>query len=168
LLVVPAGVAVPYSHDQGGGPSQAGLLLAAIAAGTTLGMLALGRLDTPGRLRVMYPLATPDRAVADLGDDPDLAVTTVLWAGAGAASAYQLAANIAFVAAIRNAVRAQAFGLVATGMAAGQGTAIIVAGALAEILAPHLVVAIAGVAATAFAALLAVRAPAANRASAAV
>jgi MFS family permease len=169
FLVVPAGVVVPYIHDRGGGPSQVGLLLAAIAAGTTLGMLALGRLDTQGRLRLMYPLATvAGLPLAACALNPDPAVTTVLWAAAGAASAYQLAANIAFVAAVPNTVRAQAFGLVATGMAAGQGTAIIAAGALAEILAPHLVVAIAGMAATGFAALLAARAPAASRAAAAV
>ncbi len=163
FLVVPAGVVVPYAHDRGGGPTQVGLLLAAIAAGTALGMLALGRLDTSGRLRLMYPLAIlAGLPLAACALDPGPVLTTVLWAASGAASAYQLAANIAFVAAVPNTWRAQAFGLVATGMAAGQGAAVLAAGALADVLPPHLVVAAAGVAATAFAAVLAARAPAAR------
>jgi len=160
FLVVPAGVVVPYAADRGGGPAQVGILLAAIAAGSALGMIALGRLDTRSRLRLMYPLAIlAGLPLAACALDPNPVLTALLWAAAGAAGAYQLAANIAFVAAVPNTQRAQAFGIVATGMAAGQGLAVIAAGALAEVVAPHLIVAASGVAAAALAAILAAHAP---------
>jgi hypothetical protein len=101
FLVVPAGVAVPYTHDRGGGPAHAGILLASIAAGTAAGMLALGRLDTPTRLRLMYPLAIlAGLPLTACALNPNLTLTAILWALTGAATAYQLAANIAFVAAV--------------------------------------------------------------------
>jgi MFS family permease len=164
--VVPAGVALPYTADLGGGPVAVGALLAAVAAGTAAGMIALGRLDTAARARLMYPLAiaagVPLLACAA---HPGLPASAMLWAVCGAGTSYQLAANVAFIAAVPPAHRAQAFALVGTGLAAGQGLAVVTAGTLAETIPPHLIIAAAGAAATATAALLAAtaRRPAPDR-----
>ena len=80
--------------------------------------------------------------------DPGLAVTSLLWALAPAGSGYQIAANVAFVSAVPNDHRAQAFGVVSTGVIAGQAAAILAAGILAETPNPAHVVAGFGVAGT--------------------
>jgi MFS family permease len=69
-----------------------------------------------------------------------------LWALSGVGSAYQLAANAAFVAAVPPSGRGQAFGLAQSGILAGQGLGILIGGALAQVLGPERVVALAGVA----------------------
>jgi MFS family permease len=156
LHVVPAGVVLPYAADLGGGPAAVGGLLAAVAAGTAAGMIALGRLDTAARARLMYPLAVlAGVPLVACAVHPGLVASAVLWAVSGAGTSYELAANVAFVAAVPAGRRAQAFALVGTGLAAGQGLAIVTAGALAEAIPPHLIIAAAGAAATALAALLA-------------
>jgi MFS family permease len=55
-----------------------------------------------------------------------------IFAASGAASAYMLAANAAFVIAVPPQLRGQAFGLVQAMMSVGQGLAIVLAGALAQ------------------------------------
>ena len=54
----------------------------------------------------------------------------------GLASAYQLAANAAFVSAVPPEARGQAFGIVQAGMNVGQGVAIVAAGAAAHLWPP--------------------------------
>jgi MFS family permease len=155
FYVVPAGVVVPYVAGRGGGPVGVGLLLAAIAAGAAAGMIVLGRLAADRRARLMYPLAVAAGVpLALCALHPTLAITGLLWAASGAGTAYQLAANVAFVAAVPDSHRAQAFGLVATGLAAGQGLGVVIAGGLAETISPELVIAGAGVSATVIAAVL--------------
>jgi hypothetical protein len=72
----------------------------------------------------------------------------VLWAVAGAGTGYQLAANVAFVSTVPAERRAQAFGMVSAGLAAGQGLGLVAAGGLSEALPPNVVVGLAGVAGT--------------------
>jgi hypothetical protein len=55
---------------------------------------------------------------------------------------------VPYVHSIPNALRAQAFGIVSAGLVAGQGLAILGAGALAEVVAPDIVVATFGAAGT--------------------
>jgi MFS family permease len=74
-----------------------------------------------------------------------IAVVGVLWGLSGVFSAYNLTANAAFVRAVPDQRRGQAFGLVQAGMVAGQGVGFLVAGAAAEWLDPLVVVAYAGV-----------------------
>ena len=148
--IVPNGVVVPYAARLGGGPAAVGLLLAASAVGTGTGMVALTQWTAQEqRVELIPALAVAAAApLALCAFDPDLALTAVLWAVAGLGSGYQLGANIAFVSAVPNALRARAFGIVGAGLVAGQGLAVLVAGALAEVIAPHLVVAGAGAAGT--------------------
>jgi MFS family permease len=78
--------------------------------------------------------------------DPPLPVVGLLWVVAGLGTGYQLAANVAFVGAVPAERRAQAFGMVSAGLAVGQGIGVVVAGALAEVADPAVVVGAAGVA----------------------
>ena len=149
--VVPVGLAVPVAAHHAGGPIAAGILLAAPAAGTAAGMIALtvGIRDRKRRAGLIGPLAVLAAApLIGCATDPPLPVTAVLWAVAGAGTAYQLVANVAFVSAVPDEHRGQAFGLVVAGLLAGQGAAMIAAGAVADAVNPSVVVAAAGVAGT--------------------
>lgn len=146
FYIVPEGLATPYAHTLDGTALTVGLIMAAMPLGTVAGALVIGRFISPqGRLRVMGPLAMlscgPLIATALF---PGLVVTLIILAVAGFASSYQLPANAAFVAAVPDSERGQAFGLVQGGIYAFQGLAIVVAGAAAELLTPPLVVALSG------------------------
>lgn len=146
FYVVPEGLATPYAATLGGAALTVGLLMAAMPLGTVAGAIVIGRFVSPSkRLRLMGPLALlscgPLIATAFF---PGLGVTLAILVVVGFASAYQLPANAAFVAAVPDSGRGQAFGLVQGGIYAFQGLAIVSAGALAEVLAPQYVVAIAG------------------------
>jgi MFS family permease len=152
--IAPAAVVAPLVAHRGGGPVAVGVLLAAWSAGTAVSMTVLARVREPARLLV--PLAVLAAApLIGCAADPGVAVTAVLWALSGAGSGYQLAANVAFVAAVPDARRGQAFGLVTTGLLAGQGAALLVAGALTSHHSPATVLAGFGVAGTAAALALA-------------
>jgi hypothetical protein len=142
--VAPAAVVAPYAAKHGGGPVAVGVLLAAWAAGAGVSMTVITvRVREPDRrMRLLGPLAVLASAPLILCVfDPVLPLAGLLWAVSGAGSGYQLAANVAFVSAVPNSRRGQAFGLVSTGLLAGQGAALLVAGALAEAVSPSLVVA---------------------------
>lgn len=144
---VPAGVVVPYVAERGGGPLAVGLLLAAAALGSGLAMVVLTtRVPPPSRLRLMAPLAVlAAAALVPCLLDPPLPVVGLLWMVAGLGTGYQLAANVAFVSAVPARRRAQAFGMVSAGLAAGQGLGVVAGGALAEVVDPAVVVGAAGV-----------------------
>jgi MFS family permease len=159
FYVVPEGLAVPYANQLGGGPVTAGLLLAAMPTGMGIGVIAFGRLVNPARrMRVMAPMASccclPLLACALR---PEVVVTMIIFATTGALSAYQLAANSAFVRALPDRLRGQAFGLVMTGFSVGQSASLVLAGALAEALKAPDVIAISGLIGTAAAVALASR-----------
>ncbi len=146
FYVVPEGLAVPYAAALGGGSTAAGLLLAAIPCGAALGAIAFSRLVRPARrLALMGPLAVVTCApLVVFALRPGLVLAIVLFAASGAASAYQLAANAAFVAAVPPEARGTAFGLVQAVMCVGQGLAIVTAGALAQLWEPAWVITGAG------------------------
>ncbi len=137
------GLAVPYAAELGGGAAAAGLLLAAGPAGTVVGMLVVGRLVPPRtRLRWLGPMAVAACAPLTLcALRPGLAITVALWAASGFASAYHLAASAAFVRAVPDSGRGQAFGLAVTALRVCQGAGIVAAGLAAERALPSTVVA---------------------------
>ncbi len=105
--------------------------------------------DPQRRLRLLTPLSVLAAApLIGCAADPGLGWTALLWALSGVGVGYQLAANIAFVTAVPAHRRAQAFGLVSTGLLAGQGGAVLLAGTLAQTVNPALVVAGSGLAGT--------------------
>lgn len=147
LYVVPEGLAAPLAAEQDRGAVAVGLLLAANPAGTVVGSVLLARLVAPARrLDFMLPLAMGSVAPLVLfAFRPDLGAALGLLFLSGLGSSYNLAANAAFVWALRPEVRGQAFGVVQSGMYIGQGLALAAAGALAELTDPYAVIAAAGV-----------------------
>ena len=155
-VIVPEAIAPAYAGSLGGGPRTVGLVMAAVAAGSVLGGLVLARLVGPvRRRRLMWPMAMVGTGPLMLvALRPSLPVALALLALAGAASAFQVAANTAFAAAAPARARGRVFGVAMTGMWVGQGLAIVAAGAAAQLVAPHLVIAAAGLAGMVAVALL--------------
>jgi MFS family permease len=139
----PAGVVVPYAR---GDSASVGLLLAATAFGAALSVLVLSRWVTAERREALTEPLSVLAAVPLVGCalSPSVPLAALLWLVAGVGQGYQLAANVAFVSAVPPGLRAAAFGVVSAGLMAGQGLAVLVAGALAEVFRPHFVVAGAG------------------------
>ena len=143
---VSEGVATPLARSLGGGPIAVGFLLAVTALGITIGTLLFSRLVAPeARLRWMGPLAVANGVILVLfAAQPGLWGALVILCVAGMCGCCQLAASAAFVRAAPFDRRSQAFGLAQGGMNLGQGTVMILAGAVAESLAPAFVIAICG------------------------
>ena len=138
---VPEGVVAPLSRSLGGGDVAAGLILAAAALGASVGAVGFSRLISPARrLRWMSPVAALAPGVLMLfAFRPALPGRAGDPAGQRDFDCYQLAANAAFVQAAPAAQRSQAFGIAQGGMSLGQGAAMVLAGAVAERVAPSLV-----------------------------
>lgn len=148
FYVIPEGLAAPYANTFGGSPFIVGVLMSAMPVGMIIGVFVFSRFVRPSdRIRSMGWMSM--LACAPLigsGLHPSLWAVVALWALSGAGSAYQLAANAAFVAAVPPAGRGQAFGLAQSGILAGQGLGILIGGGAAQLLGPETVVALAGVA----------------------
>lgn len=145
--VVPQGLAVPYAAELGGSPAVVGLLLAAYPVGMSIGSIVFSRwVDPDRRLRLIGPLAVTACAVLIVCvARPGLIGLLVVFGISGAASAYQLAASAAFVARVPDHMLGRAFGLAQAGLSIGQGVAVVLAGALAEVVRPSTVVSGSGV-----------------------
>jgi predicted MFS family arabinose efflux permease len=154
--VVPEGLAAPYANSLGGSAVAVGLLLAAAPMGAGLGGLVLSRfVAPPRRLALMNPLAVLCcLPLAGFALRPTLPAALALLVLSGIGASYNLPANAAFVQAVPAAQRGQAFGLVAAGLTAGQGLSIAFAGAIADHIAPYLVIAAAGLLGTVAALLI--------------
>lgn len=162
FYVLPEGIAVPYAATLTTDPRTVtlltGLLMAAMPTGTVLGAFVFSRFVTPTRrLRAMGWMAMLSCApLIGCATRPPAAVVLVLWVLAGIGGAYQLAANAAFVQSVPANRRAQAFGLVQSGLLGVQGIGILIGGAAAQALGPEPVVALSGATGLATAVLLAV------------
>ncbi|MGR6913952.1 MFS transporter [[Actinomadura] parvosata] len=161
FYILPEGIAAPYAARLADGslpvPVITGLLMAAMPAGTVVGAFLFSRfVPAPRRLRLMGWMAVLSCApLVVTALRPPLAVVLAAWVLSGIGGAYQLAANAAFVQYVPAERRAQAFGLVQSGLMAVQGVGILVGGFAAERLGPEPVVALAGVAGVISAAVLA-------------
>ncbi|MEU6035959.1 MFS transporter [Actinomadura sp. NPDC047616] len=146
FYVVPEGLAAPYAATFDGGAVTVGLLMSAMPTGMVAGAFVFSRCVRPSnRIRAMGWMSMLACApLIGAAVHPPLWAVVALWALAGAGSAYQLAANAAFVAAVPPSGRGQAFGLAQSGILAGQGLAILIGGAAAQFLGPQTVVALAG------------------------
>ncbi|HEX6470051.1 MAG TPA: MFS transporter [Streptosporangiaceae bacterium] len=146
FYVLPEGLAAPYAATFGGGAVTVGLLMSAMPVGTVVGAVLISRFVRPSdRIRAMGRMSM--LACAPLIGSalhPPLWAVLALWTLSGVGSAYQVAANAAFVAAVPAAGRGQAFGLAQSGIMAGQGLGILAGGALAQVIGPEPVVALAG------------------------
>jgi hypothetical protein len=145
FYVTVEGLAVPYAAEIGGGPKSAGLLLAASPAGAVAGMWLITVWPPERRMRLLGPFAVAACLPLVLcAAHPGLAVTFGLWALSGMASSYHLPASAAFVQAVPDHQRGQAFGVASTALKSSQGLGILAAGGLADWLAPSLALALMG------------------------
>jgi len=146
LYSIPEGIAAPYAARLSGGPIAAGLVIASGQAGAVLVTPVFTKNIGPlTRQRWMGPMAVCTCAVLPLTVfRPGLAVSMAIFALSGTFAIYQIAANTAFVQWVPNERRAQAFGLANMGTVLGQGAALLVAGAAAEVLPPSTVIALGG------------------------
>ena len=146
FVVTVEGLAAPYAAELGAGPTAVGLLLAANPLGTAVGIVLLTRGVAPERRpRLLGPLAVASclpLVVSAL--HPGLVGVLVAWTVSGLACAYQVPTNAAFVAAVPDAHRGQAFGLAVTALRVTQGLGVLAAGLLAQRTGPSGAVALAG------------------------
>jgi MFS family permease len=149
FYVTVEGLAVPYADDIGHGKEAAGLLLAASPAGAVLGMWLITLVSPERRMKLIGPLAAGACVPLVLcAFEPGLLPTVGLWALSGLASAYHLPTSAAFVQAVPDHQRGQAFGVASTALKSSQGIGILLAGVLAEPLGTPLALAVMGVAGT--------------------
>ncbi len=153
----PEGVAAPLARELGAGTAAVGLILAAEALGASLGAIAFGRLVSPlTRLRWMRPLAIASCAfLIPFALRPGLPLALLILFASGICDCYQVAASASFVRAAPESQRSQAFGLAQAGMSLGQGSAMILAGAVALHHSPSAAIAISGALGTVAAAAIA-------------
>ncbi len=157
---VPEGLAVPLARATGGGPVAASSIMAAAALGSSAGAVALIRMAGPAtRQRLAAPMAFMACAILTaVVLRPGLPGILVILFASGLCDSYQVQANAAFVAAVPDSQRGQAFGLALGGMQVGQGAAMLAAGAAAQSTGPWLAIAAAGTAGALAAALISISA----------
>jgi predicted MFS family arabinose efflux permease len=143
---VPEGLAAPYAGRLGGGAVAAGLLLATSQLGAAISTpLFTKKIGPLTRLRWMGPMAAATCGILAVTIlRLDLVASMALFAVSNSLAMYQIAANTAFVERIPNEKRGQAFGLANAGLVVGQGIAVAIAGAAAEVVPPSTVVALSG------------------------
>ncbi|MFI7698912.1 MFS transporter [Nonomuraea sp. NPDC049480] len=146
--VIPEAIAVPYAHSLGLGDAEAGIMMAAMPAGTLIGVFALTTfVPARSRLLLMAPMAVLAGAplvVAFL--QPGFAMVLVLWGLTGVCTAYQVSANAEFVRIVPNEQRGQAVGLASSALVAVQGLGVMLGGVLVDWVGPARGLAIAGLA----------------------
>ena len=155
--VVPEGLAAPYAHTLDGGPLAVGLLMAAMPAGAVAGIIVFTRAARPEpRTQLLGWLAMLCcMPLAFCSLRPPLWVVLILWALAGAGTAYQLVVAAAVGQAIRADLRPGALQMAQSGLLAAQALGFVAAGAVAELIGPQGAVALAGLIGLTAAAVLA-------------
>jgi len=154
FALAPEGLAVPFATELGQGSTGVGILLAAAPLGITVGALVVGRWVAPARRdRLVVPLVLLSLVplvaaglIATTAEPGPVAfglVVALMFIG-GLGSAWTIPLNVSFVQAVPVAYRGRAFGVAVTGLAGVQGIGVMAAGALAEVLSPGGVVAVAG------------------------
>ncbi|RCV50173.1 MFS transporter [Marinitenerispora sediminis] len=146
FYMVPYGLANPLASEVGGGAAAAGLIMAGPSIGAVLGGLVLTRLVSPGpRVRLVGLLAVAaSLPLLAWVLHPPLWAMVALLALSGMCSSYQFVANAAFMLCVPSDGRGLAFGLVAAGLQAAQGTGIVLASLAAEFVDKYAVVTVAG------------------------
>ncbi|HEU5474251.1 MAG TPA: MFS transporter [Actinophytocola sp.] len=144
FYAAPTGLAVPYAAQIGAGTAAAGLLLAALPAGSALGAVLLTRLVDPERRRALLgPLAVATcAALLPMGLAPGLAVAVGLCALCGLLSGHDSVSVATFTRTVPAANRGQAYGLALAVLRAAQGVGIALSGVLAEVTTPSTAIAV--------------------------
>ncbi|WP_216852835.1 MFS transporter [Phytoactinopolyspora halotolerans] len=158
FYVVPEGLAAPYAAQIGADTVAVGLLLIANPAGTVIGLTLLQRIPPDRRLQLIAPLAIASSAILlPTGLAPGLIVTLVLWTASGMFSAHDMITQATYLRLAPAHHRGQAMGVAIAGLRMAQGLGIIVAGLLAQLLSPAIVIAIAALLGSAVTVMVALR-----------
>lgn len=130
--------AIPYAHAHRGGAVAAGLLTAALPAGTVVGALVLSRISNDLGAERALPLLNLGAPLTLMltGLNPALLFTGVAWFVAGAFSATTVLANRLFVVGVPDELRARAFGFAAAGISGAQGLGTLAVGTIATYISP--------------------------------
>jgi hypothetical protein len=146
FYILPEALAVPYSHALHGGPVTAGLLMAAMPAGTAISAAILGRAVQPGlRRRLLGWLAIlACLPLAGSAVQPSLAGVLSLWVLSGAGGGYQFIAIAEFLRRLPKAGRGAGVGVAQTGLLAAQGIGFLAGGLAAQAIGVESTVALAG------------------------
>lgn len=146
LFVVPESLAIPFASEIHATTSEAGLLLASIPLGSTVGVLLLVRLVPEAR---RHDVAL---AMAVLTGVPliftvlvhHVALAGLCWVLSGLAAAYQIDAFVTVIHAVPDAARAQLVGVFGSLLLTAQGAGPLIFGLLASAAASAVSVTVAG------------------------
>jgi predicted MFS family arabinose efflux permease len=146
FYVAPEGLVVPYADQIGAGTVAVGLLLAANPLGMIIGIVILSRLvkseDT--RARWLGPLAVATCAMLlPTVFAPGIVLSLLLWTLVGLFSAHDMVTNVEYVNATPDHQRGQLLGLAQASLRGAQGVGVLLTGALAQLLDPARVIALA-------------------------
>ncbi|QPP06495.1 MFS transporter [Streptomyces bathyalis] len=146
FIVVPEGLAAPYSTEIGAGSLGVGLLLAAMPVGGVAAELAVGALLKPAvRERLVLPLAgTTLLPFLIFAWQPGLPLALAVLLVAGTGMAYSLGLDRWFFDAVPEELRARAMTVMTAGLMTVQGMGMAAGGVAAEFMPPHLVIVAAG------------------------
>jgi MFS family permease len=149
FFIAPEAIAPAYARSLGGGATATGLLMAAMPAGTAIGVWAYGRRgsDAARARAVPYLAAAGGAMLIASWLSATLVVSLLLWLLCGVCAAYQISVMTRFVRRTPTALRGQAVGLGGAGLTAMQGVGSVAAGILASAWSPAAAVGISGVAA---------------------
>ena len=142
VAIVPEGLAVVVAGEDGDGAFAAGVLTATMPLFYVLASGAILRLSAEQRAQRLLPLTLV--LCLPLLLTPlvsGTALTAVLWLVAGVGTVVQLIASVAYVAGTPSEFRGRAFGLASTALMLAQGSALLIGGALADVIGPRNVVA---------------------------
>ncbi|NUS74278.1 MAG: MFS transporter [Corynebacteriales bacterium] len=140
------GIAAPFAEALNRGPATAGLLLASAPLGMVIGGLSLGRFVKPAHrlLAAPYLAVTACLSLVPIGLGLPLVGILFCLMISGAAMSFMLPINAAFNQMLPSNYRGRAAGVVIAGLMAGQGLAILLAGALANRFHPAGVISLSG------------------------
>ncbi|TNC24669.1 MFS transporter [Amycolatopsis alkalitolerans] len=134
LAVIPEGLVAPLAREIGAPDQAVGWLLAADPLGFVLGVFLMSRyVSAQARKRALGVLAiVPTACLLVFSVRPDLVLSLVALAAAGAAGAYIVTVGASFITWVPNELRGGAGGLYRTGLRVAQGLGVAVGGAVAQ------------------------------------
>jgi len=148
LLIVYEGLAAPYTTEIGGGATAVGLVLAADPLGSAVGAFLFTRfVPAERRTALLGPLMVASCVpLLVCLVKPGLVPSIALFVVAGAlGTAVMIQATASFARGVPDDNRAQALGLVQSGVATIQGLSPLLAGAVADVLGTARVVGLVGI-----------------------
>jgi MFS family permease len=147
---MPDGLAVAYTAEAGSPATTAGILFTGYAAGTVLGEVTVARLAPATKRRLVVPLliASQVPAIAFVAT-PSVPLAAILLGIAGSGYAFNQGIDPIILAASDPSYRGRLFTVQTSGLMAGQGLSIALAGLVGTLIRPSLTIAIAGILGTA-------------------